>query len=70
MELEFSRHVFEKCMISLTKAVFNRNRALFTGILDLDLRNKLVKCYIWSVALYGTGTWDTLGSRSETRGKF
>jgi len=25
--------------------------------LDLKLRKKLVKCYIWSIALYGTETW-------------
>ena len=32
-------------------------RALFTSILDLELRKKLVKCYIWSIALYGAETW-------------
>jgi hypothetical protein len=25
--------------------------------LDLELRKKLVKCYIWSIALYGAETW-------------
>jgi hypothetical protein len=25
--------------------------------LDLNLGKKLVKCYIWSVALYGAETW-------------
>jgi hypothetical protein len=25
--------------------------------MDLGLRKKLVKCYIWSVALYGAETW-------------
>jgi hypothetical protein len=25
--------------------------------LDLNLRKKLVKCYIWSMALYGAETW-------------
>jgi len=29
--------------------------------LDLELRKKLVKCNIWSTALYGTETW-TLGA--------
>src|SRR5215475_9556613 len=24
---------------------------------DLELRKKLVKCYIWSIALYGAETW-------------
>ena len=26
---------------------------LFASTLDLKLRKKLVKCYIWSIALYG-----------------
>ena len=30
---------------------------LFTSKLDLDLRKKLVKCYIWSMALYCAETW-------------
>jgi hypothetical protein len=25
--------------------------------LDLELRKKLVKCYVWSIALYGAKTW-------------
>jgi hypothetical protein len=25
--------------------------------LDLELRKKFVKCYIWSIALYGAETW-------------
>jgi hypothetical protein len=30
---------------------------LFTSKLDLNLRKKLVKCYFWSIALYGAETW-------------
>jgi hypothetical protein len=41
----------------MTKAAFNRKRAIFTSIMDLELRKKLVKCYIWSIALYGAETW-------------
>jgi len=41
----------------MAKAAFNKKRILFTSILDLELRKKLVKCYIWSIALYGAGTW-------------
>jgi len=37
----------------MPKAAFNKKRALFTSTLDLELRTKLVKCYIWSIALYG-----------------
>jgi len=31
--------------------------ALFNSTLDLELRKKLVRCYIWSIALYGAETW-------------
>jgi hypothetical protein len=30
---------------------------LFTSKLDLKLRKKLVKCYMWSMASYGAETW-------------
>ena len=56
-----------KCRNSMAKAAFNKKRALFTSTLDLPLRKKLVKCYIWNIALYGA---ETSGSRSETPGKF
>jgi len=46
-----------KCRIAMAKAAFNKKRALFTSTLELELRKKLVKCYIWSIALYGTETW-------------
>ena len=45
-----------KCRTAMAKAAFNKKRAHFTGILDLELRNKLVKCYIWSITLYGAET--------------
>ena len=41
----------------MAKAAFNRKSSLFTGTFILELRNKLVKCYIWSIALYGAETW-------------
>jgi hypothetical protein len=41
----------------MAKAEFNKKKALFTNKLDLNLRMKLVKCYIWNVALYGPETW-------------
>jgi hypothetical protein len=45
-----------KCRIVMAKASFNKKRTLFTSTLDLELRKKLVKCYIWSIALYGAET--------------
>jgi hypothetical protein len=41
----------------MVKAAFNKRRTLFTSTLDLELRKKLVKCYVWSIALYGAETW-------------
>ena len=46
-----------KSRIAVAKAAFNKKKTLFTSILDLNLRKKLVKCYIWSMALYGAETW-------------
>jgi hypothetical protein len=47
-----------KTRIAMAKAAFNKNN-LFTSKLYLNLRKKLVKCYLWSIAL------DTSESRSE-----
>jgi hypothetical protein len=35
-----------KCGIAMAKATFNKKRVVFTSTLDLELRKKLVKCYI------------------------
>jgi hypothetical protein len=41
----------------MAKAVFDKKRTLFTSTLDLELRKKLVKCYVRSIALYVAETW-------------
>jgi hypothetical protein len=46
-----------KSRIAMTKAAFNKKKNLFTSKLDLNLRKKLVKCYIWSIALYDAEMW-------------
>jgi len=46
-----------KCRIAMAKAAFSKKRTLFTSTLDLELRKKLVKCYVWSIDLYGAETW-------------
>jgi hypothetical protein len=33
------------------------NKKSFTSKLDLNLRKKLVTCYIWSTAFYGAEKW-------------
>ena len=42
------------------KAAFKKKKKkkiFFTRKLDLNLRKKLVKCYTWSIALYGAENW-------------
>jgi hypothetical protein len=46
-----------KSRIAMAKAAFNKKKNNFTSKLDLNLRKKPVKCYIWSIALYGAETW-------------
>ena len=47
-----------KSRIAMAKAAFNKKKKnLFTSKLDFNLRKKLVKCYVWSMALYGAETW-------------
>jgi hypothetical protein len=41
----------------MANAAFNRTKNVFVSKLDLNIRNKLVKCYIWSKAFYGAENW-------------
>jgi hypothetical protein len=45
-----------KSRIAMAKAAFNMTRAIFASEMDLELRKKLVKCYIWGIAGYGAET--------------
>jgi len=45
-----------KCGIAVATAVFSKKRDLFTGTVDWELMEKLVKCHIWSIALCGAET--------------
>jgi hypothetical protein len=46
-----------KSRTDMAKAAFNKEHTPFTSKFDLNLRKKLVKCYIWSIALCGAETW-------------
>ena len=46
-----------KSRIAMAKATLKRKKTVFTRKLDLNLRKKLVKFYIWGVACYGAETW-------------
>ena len=50
----------------MVKAAFNKKKNLFYQQLDLNLRKKLVKCYVWSMAVYGAETW-MLRARDQKR---
>jgi len=50
-------YVCIKSRIAMAKAAFSKKKALFTSKLDLNLRKKLIKFYIWSMAVYGVETW-------------
>jgi len=43
--------------IAMTYTGFNKKKALFTSTLVLNLRQKLAKCYAWSIYLYGAKIW-------------
>jgi hypothetical protein len=45
-----------KSRTAMVKAAFNK-KTLFTSKLDLNVRKKLVKYYIWNMVLYGAETW-------------
>jgi hypothetical protein len=40
----------------MAKSAFNNKKNLFTSKLDLNLRKKLVNCYVWSIAFDGAET--------------
>jgi len=44
-------------VFAMAKVAFNKKKTLFTSKLDINVRNKLVKYYIWSMVLYGAETW-------------
>jgi hypothetical protein len=41
----------DKFRTAMTKTALNRKKIHLTSKLDVDLRKKLVKCYIWSLEL-------------------
>jgi len=46
-----------KSRIAMAKAAFNKKRARFISSWNLKLRKKVIKCYIWNIAVYGAETW-------------
>ena len=42
----------------MAKEAFNRKRSTFCGPLENELSKRLVKCFLWSVVLYGALQWN------------
>ncbi|KAJ4433549.1 hypothetical protein ANN_15858 [Periplaneta americana] len=55
-----------KRRLAMAKEAFNRNRRIFCGPLEKELKNRLLKCFVSNIALYGTETW-TLRRSDEKR---
>ena len=46
--------------IALGKEAFTKQSDLMRGSLSLHLKKRMVKAFVWSVALYGSETWTLL----------
>ena len=52
------KYVLDKGVLSLNFGLFpHRYERLTAGLILKTVFEKLVKCYIWSIALYGAETW-------------
>jgi hypothetical protein len=45
-----------KCRIDMIKTTLKKKRNIFTSTLVLELRKKLVECYVWNIVSYGAET--------------
>jgi hypothetical protein len=54
----------------MAKAAFNMKMTLFKSKLDLNLRKKLVKRYICSIAFYVVETWTLRKTDHQYLGSF
>ena len=46
-----------KMRIAIAKEAVNRKMSLLTSNLNIELKKKLVRCYVWSIVLYSSETW-------------
>ena len=46
-----------QCRIEMAKKVFMEKKKLFTGKMNLELKKRIMKCLVWSVALYAAEMW-------------
>jgi len=43
--------------MEMVKKVFMEKEKLFSGKMILELKKRIMKCLVWSVALYAAETW-------------
>ena len=55
-----------KMRIAIAKEKFNRRISLVASKLNIEFKKKLVRCYVWSIALYGSET----GTLRKLEGKY
>ena len=55
-----------KQRVAMTKEAFNRKISIFCGPLEKELSKRLMKFFVWSLALYGEQTW-TLQRNEQKR---
>jgi len=41
----------------MAKKIFHDKTKLFTGKMNLELKKKIIKCLVWSVATYAVKIW-------------
>ena len=46
-----------KMRFAMAKEALNRKISLLTRKLNTESKKKLIRCYVWSTALYGPETW-------------
>ncbi|KAJ4440147.1 hypothetical protein ANN_08285 [Periplaneta americana] len=66
--MSYSQEV--KRRIAMAKEAFNRKRSIFCGSVEKEARKRLLKCFMWSVALYGEETWTLRRSEEKRREVF
>ena len=56
--------------IAMGKKAFMDKRKLFASSLNLVLRKRIIKCFVWSVALYAAETWTLTKADKKRLGAF
>jgi len=50
-------HTEIKRKIAMGKSAFLKRKELLRGKMNIMLKKRIVKCFTWSVVLYGSETW-------------